>query len=106
LDIGREATDGQAVYRIAGRIDASTSQDLESAVGPALSGGIPRIIFDMREVTFISSARLGVIVMAAGSGGQGRPFDLQGSIRGQRGLQGFWPTEVHPHRIGRNRSAF
>jgi hypothetical protein len=78
-DIGREATDGRAVYRIAGRIDASTSQDLESAVGPAPSGGIPRIIFDMREVTFISSARLGVIVMAAGSGGRGRPFDLRGS---------------------------
>ena len=106
MDVRSEVADGLAVYRITGRIDGLTSQDLESAVGPALSGGIPRIIFDMREVTFISSARLGVIVMAAGSGGQGRPFDLRGSIRGQRGLRGFRPTEVHPHRIGRNRSAF
>jgi anti-anti-sigma factor len=52
-------------YRIAGRIDGLTSQDLESAVGLALSGGTPRIIFDMREVTFISSAGLRVVVMTA-----------------------------------------
>jgi anti-anti-sigma factor len=63
LDVRSEVADGLAVYRIAGRIDASTSRDLESAVGPALSA--PRIIFDMREVTFVSSAGLRVIVMTA-----------------------------------------
>jgi anti-anti-sigma factor len=63
LDVRSEVADGLAVYRIAGRIDASTSRDLESAVGAALSA--PRIIFDMREVTFISSAGLRVIVMTA-----------------------------------------
>jgi anti-anti-sigma factor len=65
LDVRSEIADGLAVFRIAGRIDGLTSQDLESAVGPALSGETPRIIFDMREVTFISSAGLRVVVMTA-----------------------------------------
>jgi anti-anti-sigma factor len=65
LEVRSEVADGLAVYRIAGRIDGLTSQDLESAVDPALSGGTPRIIFDMREVTFISSAGLRVVVMTA-----------------------------------------
>jgi anti-sigma B factor antagonist len=73
LEVRSEVADGLAVYRIAGRIDGLTSQDLESAVDPALSGGTPRIIFDMREVTFISSAGLRVVVTTA---------------------------EVHHHRIG------
>jgi anti-anti-sigma factor len=65
LDVRSEIADGLAVFRIAGRIDGLTSQDLESAVGPALSGETPRIIFDMREVTVISSAGLRVVVMTA-----------------------------------------
>jgi anti-anti-sigma factor len=65
LEVRSEVADGLAVYRIAGRIDGLTSQDLESAVDPALSGGTPRIIFDMREVTFISSAGLRVVVTTA-----------------------------------------
>ncbi len=50
LEISREVTDGVAMYRIVGRIDASTS--LESAIDSDIRGS-PRIIFDMGEVTFI-----------------------------------------------------
>jgi anti-sigma B factor antagonist/stage II sporulation protein AA (anti-sigma F factor antagonist) len=48
-----------------GRLDASTAPNLESAVASTLSGGTARIILDMCEVTFISSAGLRVILMTA-----------------------------------------
>jgi hypothetical protein len=56
LEISREVTDGVAMYRIVGRIDASTS--LESAIDSDIRGS-PRIIFDMGEVTFILQLVLG-----------------------------------------------
>ena len=67
LKISCETTDGVAMFRIAGKLDAQalTDEILESGVGAALSAGTPRIIFDMREVNFITSAGLRVIVMTA-----------------------------------------
>jgi len=67
LEVRSEAADGVAIYRISGRLDAeaAASQGLQSAVGSAINGGNPRIIFDMREVTLITSAGLrAVLVMA------------------------------------------
>jgi len=58
LEISREVTDGVAMYRIVGRIDASTGQSLESAIDSDIRGS-PRIIFDMGEVTFILQLALG-----------------------------------------------
>jgi anti-anti-sigma regulatory factor len=54
LEVGSEAVDGVAAYRIIGRIGTSTSHDLESAVGSATTG-TSRIVFDLSEVDFISS---------------------------------------------------
>jgi anti-sigma B factor antagonist len=65
LEVRTELADGVAVYRIVGRLDALSSLNLESAVGSAFSGGNPRIIFDMGEVTFVSSAGLRVILKTA-----------------------------------------
>ena len=65
LEVRTEVAEGVAVYRIVGRLDALTSPNLESAAGSAISGGNPRIIFDMSEVTFISSAGLRVILKTA-----------------------------------------
>ena len=65
MEVRTELAGGLAVYRIVGRLDALTSLNLESAVGSAFSGGNPRIIFDMGEVTFVSSAGLRVILKAA-----------------------------------------
>jgi anti-anti-sigma factor len=65
LEVRTDVTDGMAVCRIVGRLDASTGPSLESAVASALGGGNPRILFDMGEVTFVSSAGLRVILMAA-----------------------------------------
>ncbi len=65
MEVRSEVAGGVAVYRIAGKLDALTKQDLESAVAFAIDGGTARIIFDMRDVTFITSAGLRVIVMTA-----------------------------------------
>jgi anti-anti-sigma factor len=67
LEVRSEVADGVAVCRISGRFDAeaATSQGLRSAVDSAINGGASRIIFDMREVTFITSAGLRVVLMTA-----------------------------------------
>jgi anti-anti-sigma factor len=55
------------MFRIAGRFDAEalTNPILQSGVSSAISAGTSRIIFDMREVSFITSAGLRVVVMTA-----------------------------------------
>jgi anti-anti-sigma factor len=65
LDIDSEVTNGVAVYRIAGRIDEVARPQLESAVDSAINGGTPRILLDMRAVTYISSAGLRGILSTA-----------------------------------------
>src|SRR5260370_35979338 len=65
LEVRNEIADGVALCRIVGKIDALTSPDLQAAAGSAISGGNTRIIFDLREVTYITSAGLRVIVLTA-----------------------------------------
>jgi anti-anti-sigma factor len=65
LEVTHEVADGVALSRIAGKIDALTGPSLQAAAASAINGGNPRIIFDMREVTYISSAGLRVIVLTA-----------------------------------------
>jgi anti-anti-sigma factor len=63
MEVRREAAHGTVLYRIAGKIDGTTSPNLESAL--AADEGSSRVILDMRGVTFISSAGLRVVVQAA-----------------------------------------
>jgi anti-anti-sigma factor len=65
LEIRNEIAGGVALYRIAGKLDALTGPDLQTAACCAVEGGNPRIILDMREVTYISSAGLRAIVVTA-----------------------------------------
>jgi len=98
LEVRTEAADGVAVCRVVGRLDALTSPDFESAVGSAFSAGNPRIIFDMGEVTFVSSAGLRVILktakQAAAAKGGLAIFGLQSAVNEVfevSGLQKFIP---------------
>jgi anti-sigma B factor antagonist len=65
LDVRRETAGTVAVYRIVGRVDALTSPTLESTAGSAIAEGTPRIVYDMREVSYISSAGLRGILLIA-----------------------------------------
>jgi anti-anti-sigma factor len=98
LEVRSEIADGVAVYRIVGRLDASTSPKIETVVGPATGGENPRIIFDMREVSFVSSAGIRVILMtakkAAAAKGGLAIFGLQSAVNEVfqiSGLQRFIP---------------
>ena len=98
MEVRTEVAGGVAVYRIVGRLDGLTSPELELAVGPAFSGGNPRIIFDMGEVTFISSAGLRVILKTAKQAGAAKGglaiFGLQSAVNEVfeiSGLQKFIP---------------
>jgi anti-sigma B factor antagonist len=65
LEVRHEAAGGVALCRIAGKIDAVSGPSLQAAAASAIDAGNPRIIFDMREVAYISSAGLRVIVLTA-----------------------------------------
>lgn len=65
MEVKNEVADGVALCRIVGKLDALTGPHLQAAADSAIDGGNPRIIFDMREVTYISSAGLRVIVQTA-----------------------------------------
>jgi anti-anti-sigma factor len=65
LEVRTEVLDGVTVLRVSGKIDISTRSILESAIRSSITTGNPRIILDMRELTFISSVGLRLITMAA-----------------------------------------
>jgi anti-sigma B factor antagonist len=65
LEVRTRVVNGLTVHRVTGKIDASTSSNFESAIRSSTFGEAPRIILDMRELTFISSAGIRVLAMAA-----------------------------------------
>jgi anti-anti-sigma factor len=65
LELSSEVANGLAIFRIVGKIDGSTVANLESSVSAVIHGGSSRVIFDMREVTYISSAGLRGILSTA-----------------------------------------
>lgn len=86
--------DGDLVqFHVAGSIDASTSSSVEHAVNTAVSGGGKRLIFDMREVNYISSAGLRAILVAAkkakAAGGGAAVFGLQSAVAEVFTVAGF-----------------
>ena len=53
--------EGVYVVSCAGSIDSDTSNVLESKIGPVLNPSIKAIIFNMKELNYISSMGVGVI---------------------------------------------
>ena len=63
MEVRKDSSHGAVVYRISGKLDALTGPDLGTVIAIDAEG--PRVILDMREVTFISSAGLKGIMQAA-----------------------------------------
>jgi anti-anti-sigma factor len=87
-------TDGDLVqFRVTGSIDAATSSNVESAVNNAIVGGSRRAIFDMRGVSYVSSAGLRAILLAAkkakAAGGGVAVFGLQAGVEEVFTVAGF-----------------
>jgi anti-anti-sigma factor len=86
--------DGDLIqFQVVGRIDAATSANVEHAVNAAIGGGSQRMIFDMREVNYISSAGLRAILIAAkkakAAGGGVAVFGLQAGVEEVFTVAGF-----------------
>ena len=81
------------VFQLAGRIDAATSPSVEGAVNTAVGGGTKRVIFDMSAVSYVSSAGLRVILLAAkkanAAGGGMAVFGLQAGVQEVFSVSGF-----------------
>jgi anti-anti-sigma factor len=84
MDITSSLDGGVTVFSIVGRIDFAASKDVEHAVSAAIQRGSQRIVFDMQQVGYISSAGLRAILMAAKQansvGGGVAVFGLQADV--------------------------
>lgn len=65
MDVSTEVTDGVTIYRIAGRIDSASGPALDTAVKAGLTGATPRVMIDMSGVSYVSSAGLRAVLLAA-----------------------------------------
>jgi len=93
MDITSSIDGEVAVLSIAGRIDFATSGNVEHAVTAAIEQGGKRLIFDMREVAYVSSAGLRAILIAAkkakSAGGGVAVYGLQPEVQEVFTMSGF-----------------
>lgn len=64
MTLDQETRDDVAILRPVGRLDSATSPELERAVLERLEGGCKRMVFDLADMDYISSAGLRVILLA------------------------------------------
>ena len=62
LNISTRVIDGVTIVDVSGRMDAATSRDVESALQTLIEGGTRKIVFNGKELTYISSSGLRVIL--------------------------------------------
>lgn len=65
MEIEEERAQGVQIVAPSGRIDSTTSEALESALARALAAGERRVVVDFDRVSYISSAGLRVLLVAA-----------------------------------------
>ena len=63
IDINVEKESGYSIVCVSGKIDATTSDDLEDALVDLLGEGENKIILDLKNTKYISSAGLRVLVV-------------------------------------------
>lgn len=64
LSVVSTITDGIRVLTVAGEIDHDTAQPLRQALDLSRLGSPPRVVIDMRQVTFMDSAGINLLVTA------------------------------------------
>lgn len=78
MEISREDRDGVRIFAPNGRVDSNTSRELETTLLPTFEEG-GKVVVDLSRVTYISSAGLRVLLMAAKqSKATGTPLALAG----------------------------
>jgi anti-sigma B factor antagonist len=56
---------GVAVVSVSGELDVSNAETLESAIDAVCEGGPQELVFDMRELSFMDSAGIAVLLGGA-----------------------------------------
>jgi anti-sigma B factor antagonist len=64
MDIVEEKSQAVSIFRLNGRLDSNTSQGFEQKVFTAISDGTKKMVIDFKEIDYISSAGLRVILKA------------------------------------------
>ena len=64
MEIIEEKRDGIHIFKLNGRLDSNTSQGFETAIFQAIADGSKKIVIDFKDLDYISSAGLRVILKA------------------------------------------
>lgn len=62
LTIATRTVDNVTIVDVSGRMDAATSRDVENALQSLIEGGARKIVFNGKDLTYISSSGLRVIL--------------------------------------------
>lgn len=65
MEINQEKQDSINIVSLKGRLDAGTSGQLEETLNALVEAGEPKVLVDCRELDYISSAGLRVLLAAA-----------------------------------------
>ena len=63
MQVTWEQTDGNAIARLAGRIDSSNAHQLQRELEAGLNDDVKAVVLDFEEVSFISSAGLRIVLL-------------------------------------------
>lgn len=64
MEILEEQHSGISVFKVKGRLDSKTSSEFEQTIVKALKDGSQQMVFDFKDMDYISSAGLRVILKA------------------------------------------
>lgn len=91
--IQADSKPGAVVIRVKGRMDAITAPEFDQACAKLISEGTTKLVVDLREMDYISSAGLRSILSAGKSvraqGGQLLLCNLQGMVKEIFEISGF-----------------
>ena len=74
MEINTNKTADKLTVAVSGRVDTTTAPELEKVIGENLTG-VENLVFDMKDMSYISSAGLGVLLVAQ------KKMNLQGQMK-------------------------
>jgi anti-anti-sigma factor len=93
MNLEQETRGDVCIFRPVGRLDSATSPTLEQAVVECLEAGSRRIVFDLDQMEYVSSAGLRVILLAGkrlrGTNGRLVLAGMRESVRDVFQMSGF-----------------
>ena len=103
MNITTEKIDGITVVRLAGDLDTNTSTGAQDTIEEIIDGGVTNMLVNLKEVGFVSSAGLRILLAAAKKinrlDGKLRISDLNETVQEVFEISGFitilkvFPTE-------------